>query len=113
MRVYVGTRDADGVASVEVDGRPLNPRLDLWSHSPSGLEWGYGGSGPAQLALAILAQHLGAGGPQTREAREAVRLHQDFKWMVTAGLPRAGWSLSGEEVAQHLAELRAGREVEE
>jgi len=25
----------------------------LWNHSPDGFEWGYGGSGPAQLALAI------------------------------------------------------------
>jgi hypothetical protein len=34
---------------------PLDPRLDLRRHSPSGFDWGYGGSGPAQLALAILA----------------------------------------------------------
>ena len=30
--------------------QPLNPRLDLWSHSPTGFEWGYPGSGPAQLS---------------------------------------------------------------
>src|SRR5207302_1533158 len=28
------------------------------SHSPDGFEWGYGGSGPADLALAILIDHL-------------------------------------------------------
>ena len=28
-------------------------------HSPSGFEWGYLGSGPAQLALAILCDYLG------------------------------------------------------
>jgi hypothetical protein len=52
----------------------LDPRLDLWNHSPSGFEYGYGGSGPAQLALAILANHLGPG----RE-NLAIRLHQHFK----------------------------------
>ncbi len=38
--------------------RPLGPRLDLANHSPDGFSWGYGGSGPAQLALAILADHF-------------------------------------------------------
>ena len=57
MKVYQGRREGHAVIVV-VDGRPLNPRLDLWSHSPTGFEWGYGGSGPAQLALALLADHL-------------------------------------------------------
>ena len=37
---------------------PLHKRLDLANHSPTGFSWGYGGSGPAQLALAILAHYL-------------------------------------------------------
>jgi hypothetical protein len=28
-------------------------------NSPTGFGWGYGGSGPAQLALALLADSLG------------------------------------------------------
>ena len=56
MKQYAGRRQGYAVI-VTVDGRPLNPRLDLWNHSPTGFEWGYGGSGPAQLALAILADH--------------------------------------------------------
>ena len=39
---------------------------------------GYGGSGPVQLALAILAEHLGDNGM-------AVCLHQAFKWPVLNG----------------------------
>jgi len=31
--------------------------LELADHSPSGFEWGYGGSGPAQLALALLLDY--------------------------------------------------------
>ena len=57
MKRYEGRREGYAVI-VTVDGRRLNPRLDLWNHSPTGFEWGYGGSGPAQLALAILADHL-------------------------------------------------------
>lgn len=38
---------------------PLPARLELFDHSPDGFAWGYGGSGPSQLALAILAQVAG------------------------------------------------------
>lgn len=41
--------------SVLVNGKSLDPRLDLVNHSPTGFAWGYSGSGPAQLAIAILA----------------------------------------------------------
>lgn len=37
----------------------LPVRHDLANHSPDGFNWGYGGSGPAQLALAITAHALG------------------------------------------------------
>ena len=58
MKRYEGRREGYAVI-VTVNGRRLNPRLDLWNHSPTGFEWGYCGSGPAQLALAILADHCG------------------------------------------------------
>jgi hypothetical protein len=54
-------------------------RLDLRNHSPSGFAWGYRGSGPAQLALALLADALGDDG-------RAERLHQHFKDAFVARL---------------------------
>lgn len=66
---------------------PLELRLDLWNHSPTGFEWGYGGSGPAQLALAILAD-------ATEDASLAIRLHQDFKAEVVSKLNSQVWALS-------------------
>lgn len=51
---------------------PLPPRHDLANHSPTGLSWGYSGSGPTQCALAILADALG-------DDARAVRLYQRFK----------------------------------
>ena len=84
-----------------VDPQPLPPRHDLWNHSPDGFNWGYGGSGPAQLALAILAHHLG-------DDKQAVRLHQAFKRRAIAPLPLAeSWSMTHTEVAQHVAAIRA------
>ena len=46
-------------------------------------EWGYGGSGPAELAIAI----LGAVAPEGKE------LYQEFKWDVIAKLPFRSWRL--------------------
>jgi Family of unknown function (DUF6166) len=69
-------------AIITFDGRPLTPARSqrVWNHSPDGFSWGYAGSGPAQLALAIL---LEAG--CSREL--AVRLHQRFKFAYLATLP--------------------------
>src|SRR5207245_2139417 len=88
------------VAQVTVNDHPLDPRLDLWNHSPTGFEWGYGGSGPAQLALALLADHLG-------DDDQAVNLHQDFKRTVIEHLPYHGWTLTGDQIRQALKVLRA------
>jgi len=97
VKVYQGRR-IGRAAEVTVDGRALNPRLDLWNHSPSGLEWGYVGSGPAQLALALLADCF--------DAETAVEWHQQYKESVVAGLPYRGWTLTEEEVRRELASLQ-------
>ena len=91
MKRYEGTRTGHAV-DVTVDGEPLNPRLDLWNHSPTGFEWGYPGSGPAQLALALLADCL--------DDQEAMQWHQDYKSAVIAGLPYAGWTLTEEQIRE-------------
>ncbi|MDZ4230390.1 MAG: DUF6166 domain-containing protein [Dehalococcoidales bacterium] len=59
---------------------PLKPSLELYNHSPSGFQWGYGGSGPAQLSLAILLDLTG-------NPKKAMSLHQEFKrhLIATAG----------------------------
>ena len=98
MKRYAGRREGHA-AEVTVNGHRLNPQLDLWNHSPTGFEWGYGGSGPAQLALALLANHLG-----NNDA--AVSLQQDFKSQVVASLPYRRWTLTGEHIRNALAGLK-------
>ncbi|HZQ47951.1 MAG TPA: DUF6166 domain-containing protein [Verrucomicrobiae bacterium] len=98
MKRYVGMRMGSAV-DVTVDGRPLRLRLDLWNHSPSGFEWGYDGSGPAQLALALLADCYG-------DDEVAVEWHQDFKSAVVAGLPYNGWTFTEEEIREMAHALR-------
>jgi Family of unknown function (DUF6166) len=58
MKQYLGDRTIDGV-KVTVDGEPLDPRLRVKEFSPNGFEWSYEGPEPRQLALALLADHLG------------------------------------------------------
>ena len=69
-------------------------------HSPPGLEWGYLGSGPAQLSLAILVDYLG-------DVAQAEDLYQDFKNAVVVNLPEGEWTLSNREVADALEVIRA------
>lgn len=73
---------------VLVDGHPLPlaPSLAVANHSPDGFAWGYGGSGPAQLALAIL---LAADIKRDR----AVMLYPRFCVQFIAPLPRAEFSI--------------------
>jgi len=91
---YVG-RIVDGRPIVEImqgeNRRPLPLRLDLARHSPSGFNWGYLGSGPAQLALAILADALA-------DSATAIVKHQLFKRDVISKLARDGWELTREAV---------------
>ena len=104
MKMYEGRREGYAVI-VTVDGRNLNPRLDLWNHSPTGFEWGYGGSGPAQLALAILADHC-------HDDQRAFNLYHRFKWMVTAELPWRKWTLTTEEIERVLQKIREAEMAE-
>jgi len=107
---YRGYRDDDG-AHVMIHhsaGRvtKLPPRNDLVDHSPTGFEWGYGGSGPAQLALALLADALRASGRDNRTTdREAVRLHQRYKWGIVAGLAKDGWTITRKSVIERATAL--------
>ena len=98
MKHYSGRREGYAVI-VTVDGRRLNPRLDLWNHSPTGFEWGYCGSGPAQLALAILADHLG-------DDEQAFNFPHRYKWAVIAELPKRSWTLTSQEIELVLPKLR-------
>jgi hypothetical protein len=76
---------------------PLPDRLDLVNHSPTGFEWGYRGSGPAQLALAICSFHL-------EDDSLAVKIHQAFKDKVLCGLP-SSWSLTSNYIDLMIREV--------
>lgn len=91
--VYRGYRVSDaGDHLVTRNGDILmpEPSLKVWNHSPTGFSWGYGGSGPAQLALAILLDVTG-------DIELASKRHQDFKWKFVSGWGD-NWEITSDQV---------------
>lgn len=66
------------------------PSQKLYNHSPTGFSWGYCGSGPAQLALAILLDVTG-------DEELALRHHQPFKDKYVAGW-KDDWEITSAQV---------------
>lgn len=66
---------------------PLHKSLRACNHSPDGFNWGYGGSGPAQLALAVLLEFT------NDDVQTALECHQEFKWRFIACLPQSDFDL--------------------
>ena len=108
--VYVGYRRR-GRAIVEKhpDQERLTPEqsLELANHSPSGFAWGYEGSGPAQLALALLLDY-------TDDEEVALTHYTEFKDEVVSQLDCDSaddcWRLTGSDIE---AALRASTDEED
>jgi hypothetical protein len=101
VATYWAVRTADGVR-VHAGTELLPWRLDLGNHSPTGFEWGFLGSGPAQLALALLAHRLGDA--------VGLRYAHQLKAELVAGLAYGGWEMDAlllDDFAEHAA-LEAG-----
>ncbi len=101
-KIYKGGRDGQRNVHVTVNGRPLR---HVQYHSET-LDYGYGGSGPADTALSILANYFGE-----RPKRTSKRLfngdyrcwhyHQAFKAHFVAGWGTGdddSWQISGDEI---------------
>jgi hypothetical protein len=99
VKTYQGARALDG-ALVTVDGRPLDPRYDIARLSSTGFEWTYEGPGPSQLALALLADHLG-------DAAEARKLMEAFSRDTVAMLDNS-WQLTSADIDAALVRIRRG-----
>lgn len=117
MKTYIGTYD-DGdewTVVVEEDGarRPLDPCNDVMNHSPDGLAWGYGGSGPAQLALALMCDLFGKPTPDmeinpfgiSKNSLHPIH-YQQLKFHWVAGLPFNGsWRVTEAELRDRIRAL--------
>ena len=90
MKTYAGDRTIDGLV-VTVDGESLDQRLDIRRFSDNGFEWTYEGPESRQLALAILADHLG-------DPDRAVLLVEPFMREVVAYFDNT-WEMTSDDVA--------------
>ncbi len=99
MKQYVGDRTIDGV-KVTVDGAPLNPRTDVAEFTKNGFEWSYEGPEPRQLALAMLADHLG-------DVESAKRAVDTFMRAVVANFGNE-WEMTSSDIDDALAALGNG-----
>lgn len=91
MKIYKGKRlnPDEGTTSnvvVTVNSEPLKHKV---YHSPDGFNWGYGGSGPADLARSILWDYLGEEPPRA--------LYQNFKDTFVASWGD-GWQITSQEI---------------
>ncbi len=95
-KLYRGDRTIDGVI-VTVDGEPLPERTDIRTLSRDGFEWSYEGDAPAQLALALLADHFG-------DASRALALYEPFMREVVANFSNE-WEMTSEDVDEAVRSL--------
>ena len=118
--IYKGfpAQDASGeLVVIERDGDIVGPLTHRAKHSPSGMNWGYAGSGPADLARSILIHALQS--PQCHRCDDGCpycdkgfviqpELCQNFKFEVIAKLPHnEKWDLPQAEVLEWVGEWRA------
>lgn len=79
-----GTRECD-----------LQASLKIRNASPTGFEWGYGGSGPCQTAVAILLAY-------GLDRQEILYHHQRFKFEFVSKWPRAGDTFESDHVIANI-----------
>ncbi len=94
-KIYAGRRGPNG-CEVTVDGMALARSADVRRSASGEFEWGYNGSGPGALALAILADHFG-------DAGLAFASYRRFGESVIANLRDDEWMLTGEQIDMALA----------
>ena len=103
MITYQGKRRYRGTGPQPVlrgnDPLPLDPSLDLVKHSPYGFNWGYGGDGPKQLALALLLD-------VTKNPKVALQFYHSFTSEFVSLWPET-WSITDDQIRNWLMEGNA------
>ena len=99
MQDIVLWRDARGTAHASLGTAEGAPLSHVVRHSPTGIEWGYGGSGPSDLALSVLTAVVGA------EAAE--RHYRALVAEVVSRAPKVGGVMRAERIRAWLCSQEA------
>ena len=96
-----------------LDASGVRPLRHFVRHSPSGFEWGYLGSGCAELARCILLDHYHVHPANDPSQPDGLPVsYQAFKQDVIARLPRtASWSLTSGQIRQWVQAQVLGRQT--
>lgn len=90
---------------VTVDGEPLSPeRAQRLRRTAQGYEWGYGGGGPALLALALVLD-------ATHDRDLALRTYHWFKWGVVSMFLHDEWEITAAEVRRWVQQCERERDT--
>ena len=91
-----GQRYSTNHAAITIDGQRLNwqDSLALRHHSQTGIEWGFPGSGPMQLALALLLE--------ATDQDTALRYYIRFRDGVIARIATDSWATTTADLAKWL-----------
>jgi hypothetical protein len=102
----------DGIAEVSIGSERLTLpplRRDEARHSPAGFNWGYSGSGPAELARAVLIACC----PDDDFVRQPY-VYQSFKAVYVSVIRTEAWALRRSEVRRWVERVKstdAGRRI--
>jgi len=104
---YVGMRvDGTPVVLNLTDHERLAPdrSLGLVRHSPAGFDWGYTGSGPSQLACALLLDYTN---DETVAQQHYIKFRNEVVSQLACDGPADCWHLTGSDIKAALAEFEA------
>ena len=101
MQDIVLWRDARGTARASMGTAEGAPLPHVVRHSPTGFEWGYGGSGPSDLALSVLTAVAGA--------ETAERYYRALVAEVITRVPRSGGLLRAERARDWIRRQEAAQ----
>jgi hypothetical protein len=99
LKVYTANRLETGI-TVYVNGQLLyiEPSQAIHDHAPE-FEWAYGGSGPSQLALAILYDY-------TDDKDLSLEHYEQFKWDFLAVAAFDGFVITSMDIDAWLADKK-------
>lgn len=108
---YEGHKVRIGVAEVNVktinsdyskNVEKLDPRYDLRDHSQDGFEWGYVGSGPSQLAIALCSHVLSVWGNQSNGDEIATTVYHEYSRRVISKIKEPRFILYPEDILDEI-----------
>lgn len=98
MAIMIGRKGQEEVGTHPASGVRTNvPRFE-YKHSPTGFNFGYSGSGPADFALNVLLLFC-------KDKQDAYRNYQNFKAMFVAGCQSDRLVIPKGEILEYLHQL--------